>query len=297
MPQMENFDNSKQIEDIKSQVAQISEETGSTRIKFSYLWMQFESSYKNYQFRKALKFAIELKYLIKTSKLYHSKQNLAGGNWNIALAKGRMGKCEEAAKLMSETLRHLNINGVNSLNIQNDLFCMYLNLREFDKAKKVLKSIENHRIIQNNPYETASIIHQYHIAYMYYVQKDYRNAIIHLHKCDSLNKLNRTWFWASLVLEVIILIEQDLFDIAASRAGNLMRILKKDKLKAPRIRYMAEVLNHSLKNYNTVKQVLTKHLKNKKERDHLPPSDPFGYEIIAFEKWMETYCLPEPQRA
>ena len=190
---------------------------------------------------------------------------------------------------MIKVIESFNPNGINSLNIQNNLFCMNINLGEFDKAKNILNSINNHRIIQNNPYETASIIHQYHIAYMYYVQKDYRNAMIHLHKCDSLNKLNRTWFWASLVLEVIILIEQDLFDIAASRAGNLMRILKKDKLKAPRIRYMAEVLNHSLKNYNTVKQALTNHLKNKKERAHLPPSDPFGYEIIAFETWMEKY--------
>ena len=178
---------------------------------------------------------------------------------------------------------------MNALNVKTRLFNLYLNISDFDKAQEIWNEIKSHPFVSSNPYGSQAIMSEYQLAYLYFLTSDYQQAMIQLNKCDELNKLNKTWYWASLLLEVVILIEQELFEIAENRLKNLRRLLSRDKHSAPRIRHISNILNEALKNHSEVRKVLISHMTEDKNVIGIPPSDPFGYEIVAFERWIEQY--------
>ena len=293
MPQQENKNNNQIRNSYIKDIQNIIEVTGSDRVRYNYLLIMFEHFYKKNEFILAKDAAISIQELFHNSPIFQSNTNTAGAKYNIALVDSRLGNFNEAASLLESALKPFNPNSLNSLNIKTNLFCIYLNLKLFDKARRINQEIQNHRILIEKPYDIASLKNDYHLAYLYFLEADYQKSIISLHKCDSLDKLNKTWYWASLLLEVIILIEQDLFEIAETRIRGLQRILSRSKLHAPRIRYIVKTLRGALKNHAKVRELLEKHTLRQRPQIGLPPSDPFGYEIIAFETWVKTYCSRE----
>ena len=289
MPQQESKTNNELRSSYISDIQNIIEETGSDRVRFNYLQVMFNHFYKENDFELAKTAAENIQELYLNSPVFYSKLNVGGSYYNIGLAEARLGNFTETLKLLENAVKPFNVNSINALTIKTNLFSVYLNLGNIDKAIQVQQEIQDHRLIIDNPYDVAALKNEYNKAYLYYVQGNYQKAIVALHNCDSLDKLNKTWYWASLILEILILLEQDLFELADARLYSLKRKLQKVKLQIPRLRYIIKVLSKALKNHSQVRKTLVSQLEDDQFLIGVPPSDPFGYEIIAFEKWVEDF--------